>query len=93
MYPVTLQDVLKGKANVRDALYHHPDGFRIIIEKCPWLDLMVKSGREALADKVGTTICNTDYATFAAEFGDDIRFELQHQLCSGSELCVLQFSQ
>jgi septum site-determining protein MinD len=30
MYPVTLQDVIKGKANIRDALYHHADGFRII---------------------------------------------------------------
>jgi len=30
LYPVTLQDVLKGKAKIKDALYHHPNGFRVI---------------------------------------------------------------
>lgn len=30
MYPTTLQDVLKGRANIRDAIYHHEDGFSII---------------------------------------------------------------
>lgn len=30
MYPVTLQDVLKGRANLRDAIYRHEDGFSII---------------------------------------------------------------
>ncbi|MFH1445505.1 MAG: cell division ATPase MinD [Nanoarchaeota archaeon] len=30
LYPITLQDVLKGKAKIRDALYHHPNGFRVI---------------------------------------------------------------
>ena len=30
LYPVTLQDVLRGKAKIRDALYHHPNGFRVI---------------------------------------------------------------
>ena len=30
LYPVTLQDVLKGKARVKDALYYHPAGFRVV---------------------------------------------------------------
>lgn len=30
LYPITLQDVLRGKAKIRDALYHHPNGFRVI---------------------------------------------------------------
>jgi len=30
LYPVTLQDVIKGKAKVDDAMYFHPAGFRII---------------------------------------------------------------
>jgi len=30
LYPITLQDVLKGKARTKDALYHHPNGFRVI---------------------------------------------------------------
>ena len=30
MYPVTLQDVLKGKAKIQDAVYHHWAGFRFV---------------------------------------------------------------
>ncbi len=30
MYHTTIQDVIKGKAALRDAVYHHKDGFRII---------------------------------------------------------------
>ena len=68
------------------------NGFRITIEKCPWLDLMVKSGRENLAGKVGTRICNTEYSVWASEFGEDICFEMQSQICKGAESCILQFS-
>lgn len=67
-------------------------GFRIIIEKCPWLDFMVKSGRENLAEKVGTRICNTEYAAWAQEFGANINFELQTQACRGAEFCLIRFS-
>lgn len=67
-------------------------GFRVIIERCPWHDLMVKSGRENLSEKVGTLICNTEYSAWASEFDDNICFELQHQICKGSQFCILQFS-
>jgi septum site-determining protein MinD len=30
MYPSTMQDVLKGKARAKDAVYFHPSGFRVI---------------------------------------------------------------
>ena len=30
LYPVTLNDVLNGKAKIKDALYYHPAGFRVI---------------------------------------------------------------
>lgn len=66
--------------------------FKFIIDRCPWYDLMVKSGRENLSEKVGGRICNSEYSVWAAEFGDDIRFELQSQICKGSELCILRFS-
>ena len=66
-------------------------GFRIIITKCPWYDLMVKSGREELSAKVGTRICTTEYSEWACEFDDNIRFELNDQICKGDQLCVLSF--
>lgn len=66
--------------------------FKVIIDRCPWHDLMVKSGRENLSEKVGNLICNTEYSVWASEFGNDICFELQRQICKGSESCILQFS-
>ena len=68
------------------------DGFTVTITKCPWQELLVKSGREHLSEKVGTTICNTDAAAWAAEFGDDIRFALAEQICKGAGNCTLRFS-
>ena len=68
------------------------DGFEIVFRQCHWHDAMVKSGREQYSERVGTRVCNTQYSVFAAEFGDDIRFELQEQICKGSLSCVLRFS-
>jgi hypothetical protein len=68
------------------------DGFRIIIEKCPWHNLMVKSGRKELSGKVGSCICNTEFPVWASEFGENISFELKNQICTGSERCVIEFS-
>ena len=68
------------------------DGFEIVISKCPWHNLMIKSGREKLSEKVGTLICNTEYPVWASEFDDNIHFELKTQICKGSETCIMQFS-
>ena len=67
-------------------------GFRVIIEKCPWHDMLVNAGRENVSAKIGTIICNTDGSAWASEFGDDIKFEIESQLCSGSKLCIMKFS-
>lgn len=66
-------------------------GFRLIIERCPWHDLMVRSGREHISGQVGNVICNTEYSVWASQFSADIRFELQRQLCKGFETCEMQF--
>jgi len=67
-------------------------GFKIIITECPWHNTMVKSGREHLSGKIGTRICNTEYSVWAKEFGDDIQFELESQICNGSQFCILKFN-
>lgn len=67
------------------------NSFKITIEECPWHNLMVKSGREKLSEKVGTLVCNTEYSVWASEFGDNIRFELKDQICQGSGSCILLF--
>jgi hypothetical protein len=67
-------------------------GFTITLGTCPWHDLMVKSGREALSERVGTLICNTENTVWASEFGEGIRFELGDQICARASSCRLWFS-
>jgi len=69
------------------------DGFRLLLDDCPWHNAMVKSTRGHLSPQVGNLICPTEYSTWAAEFGDNIHFEHQGQICRGDDCCVLQFSQ
>ena len=57
------------------------NGFKIKIYDCPWYDLMVKSGREQLAKKVGNTICNTEYQVWISELAKGMKFELETQKC------------
>ena len=64
----------------------------ISISKCPWHDMMVKCGREALSERVGATICNTEYQTWASEFGYDIIFQHMALICKDDETCVLRFT-
>jgi hypothetical protein len=64
---------------------------KITLSECPWHNIMIKSEREHLSGKVGTRICTTEYQVWAAEFGDDIKFELGDQICEGFKCCMLIF--
>lgn len=66
-------------------------GFTVTLNTCPWHDLMIKSGRQALSPRIGTLICNIENSVWAAEFGEDILFEAGDQICGGSESCKLIF--
>jgi hypothetical protein len=65
----------------------------IVISRCHWHDLMVKSDRENLSSRVGETICNTEYSVWAQEFGEIISFKTLSRICGGGGECVLQFSE
>ena len=68
------------------------NNFRVIIVRCPWHDMMIKSGRESLSGKVGDVICSTEYSVWAAEFGDNISCKLEEQICTGSKVCIVRFN-
>ena len=91
-----LQDCITTKLTLDGFAYETEqsnDGstLKITLRECPWHNIMIKSGREHLSGKVGTRICNTEYRVWAAEFGDDIQFELGDQICEGQECCTLLF--
>lgn len=48
MYPTTLQDVLKGRARVKDALYYHPAGFRVLPADISLKKLMLPRSSELM---------------------------------------------
>ena len=69
---------------------------RMIVSRCPWRELMVKSGREGLSERVGSAICNAEYSTWATEFGGDdrkISFRLKSQICKGDRVCTFCFEE
>lgn len=68
------------------------EGFQIKITDCPWYNLMIKSGREHLACKVGNAICNTEYVVWASELAKKVIFKLSSKRCDKSKNCILVFS-
>jgi hypothetical protein len=69
---------------------------RLVVSKCPWHELMAKSGRMALSERVGSVICNSEYSTWAAEFSDEdtrIDFCLLSQICKGDRVCTFAFEE
>jgi hypothetical protein len=68
------------------------DSVRVIIEKCPWHEIMVKSGREKLSGRIGDVICQTESETWASEFGEDICFKSGGRICKGEKECLVGFN-
>ena len=64
----------------------------VTINNCPWHNLMIKSGRENLSEKIGRVICRNEYSIFASEFDKNIKFELGKRICKGSVCCKFVFT-
>lgn len=68
------------------------ESLSLIITRCPWHGLMVKSGREDLSGKVGQRICRTEYSVWAAEFGCELHFDNSPRICTGAQSCQVWFT-
>jgi hypothetical protein len=70
-------------------------GFGVIISKCPWHDLMIKSGRERFSEKVGDVICGVENSAWALEFQEEgmgeMQFQRRERICKGEGKCVWHF--
>ena len=64
----------------------------ITINNCPWHNLMIKSGRENLSEKIGRMICQNEYSIFASEFDKNIKFGLGERICKESLCCKFVFT-
>jgi len=88
---VTTRLTLEG-FTFEDEPMNQENHLKITIHECPWHNLMIKSNRVHLSERVGTRICNTEYQVLASEFGDGIDFQLQTQICKGEKCCALLFT-
>lgn len=68
------------------------DKLKIIISSCPWHNIMIKSNRTGLSEKIGSRICAAEYSVWAEEFGENISFKLKDKICRGSSFCILVFN-
>ncbi len=74
-------------------------GFTVEIRRCPWHDIMLRSGREELLARVSEVICQVENQVWAQEFsgkgtegeGMEIKFERDERICQGSNRCRLWF--
>ena len=67
-------------------------GLSVKILCCPWHEIMVKSQRENLSEKIGSAICTEEYAVFAAEFYPGAILDIYSKLCGGNDCCTFEFS-
>lgn len=67
------------------------ESLRITISSCPWHRKMVDAGREQFAERVGRTICPTEYAVWAREFGLSCTVRIDTCLCGGDTECSIAF--
>ncbi len=66
----------------------------VAVRSCPWHQIMIRSGREGLSERVSDVICRVENETWAQEFsepGAEIGFERERRLCRGEGRCRLWF--
>ena len=74
------------------------DSLAVTIRRCPWHDIMIRSGRGALSEQVSEVICRVENSVWASEFsgekgeGQPIEFSREKRICQGEERCILRFS-
>lgn len=64
---------------------------QIQIHECPWLALLKKAGRLSLASEICDRVCLRDFAGWAGQFSDEIKFSLGEKMPDGAPVCELHF--
>jgi hypothetical protein len=72
---------------------YHTEKYNVIIDECPWWDIMKSSGRESQAGKVGAAICPIIYNEWAREYKAPFTIKFETHMCQGDKNCILNFQQ
>ncbi len=75
-------------------LEREESGLRAIIRRCPWHDLLIRSGREKISQRVSDVICRVENTVWASEFAEEGKehgWERTEGICRGADRCVMRF--
>jgi hypothetical protein len=61
------------------------------LSACPWHELILRSGRGHLAERIGGVICNIELPVFAREFNCTCAGVSESRLCCDGRNCVFRF--
>ena len=63
----------------------------LTLSRCPWHELLLRSGRQHLAARLGGVICGVELPAFAREFNCTCSGAPPHRLCGDGGNCVFRF--
>jgi len=69
-----------------------PERLDVKIKNCPWVELLRKSGRLELAERIGKEICTLDLNGWANAFHKDLQLEWISRDCISSSGCNFAFN-
>ena len=70
---------------------YHFEKYAVVIDQCPWWEIMKKSGREEVAGKVGEAICPIIYNEWAKEYDAPYTISFKTHMCKGDKNCSILF--
>jgi len=78
--------------NYKFRLSGKPGMIKAAVTHCPWHEIMVRSNRQSLSEKVGSAICSAEYSVFASEFLKSFNLKISSRICNGDKNCIFEFS-
>ena len=93
-----LQNAINTRLNLEGfvfALERYENGFNVFVSICPWHNLMIRSGRDHLSQKICDLICVTENSVWSEEFSKaghaKIKFKNANTISKGASRCELCF--
>lgn len=92
--PEDFAPVLATKFAIEEYQYREaacgPNELKIVVERCPWVDLLCKSGRLDYAEAIADAVCTVDLGGWAQAFHPSLQFAWEERQCREGQ-CSFRF--